>query len=58
MADNEEDMMDDVAVEDSDNARDLTSGIVIVTSVMLLLAIFVMLKAFAKFYAIGPLAGN
>lgn len=40
--------------EPADNARDLTSGLVITTFVVLLLALVVMEMALAKWFEIGP----
>lgn len=49
---------EDVAVEaeDLDNARDLTSGLVITTTLTLLGALVVMLYAMNTYFAIGPFA--
>jgi hypothetical protein len=44
-------------VEPRDNAADLTSGLVLTTTVLLLLSIWVVFVALDKFYARGPLAG-
>ena len=56
--DDADDMDDlDVFEEEVDNAVALTSGIVVVTTVCLLAAIFVMFVALEKFHAVGPMAG-
>ncbi len=55
MADFDDDL--DLDQEESDNARDLTSGIVITTTVLLLGAMLVMFMALNKYFAVGPFAG-
>ena len=57
MAYDEMDEMDDgVFEEETDNAKALTSGIVITTSVCLILAFFVCLYALDKYFQVGPMA--
>ena len=48
----------EVAAEDMDNARDLTGGLVLTTTLTLLGALVVMLMAMDKFFALGPFAGQ
>ena len=55
MADAELDVLDDVEMlEEEDNARALTSGLVIATTVVLLVAFFMMEKALGNWFAVGP----
>ena len=50
---------DDVALEaEADNAKDLTSWLVIATTVMLLLAFFAMQMALGHWYNIGLFGGK
>lgn len=58
MADEELDVLDDVEMleEEEDNARALTSGLVIATTVVLFVAFFMMEKALGNWFAVGPLA--
>ena len=48
----------EVAEEQPDNAADLTSGLVMVTFGILLLAIFVMEKALANYFDVGFFGGG
>lgn len=58
MADEELDVLDDVEMleEEEDNAKALTSGLVIATTVVLLVALFMMEKALGNWFAVGPFA--
>ena len=58
MADEELDVLDDVEMleEEEDNARALTSGLVIETTVVLFVAFFMMEKALGAWGAVGPFA--
>lgn len=47
----------DVFEEETDNAVALTSGLVITTTVCLVLAFFVCFMALNKYFQVGPLAG-
>lgn len=61
MAADDLDLIDDdlevLTEEEEDNARALTSGLVIGTSVILLIALFVMLSALGDKFGVGPFAG-
>ena len=57
MAEYDDDLDLDLEEEESDNARELTSGIVITTTVLLLGAMLVMFVALNKYFAVGPFAG-
>ena len=59
MADQDLEELEDVELVETaeDNARDLTSGLVITTFVMSLLAMVFMLMALGKWYAVGPFKG-
>ncbi|MAB91207.1 MAG: hypothetical protein VX913_15950 [Planctomycetota bacterium] len=58
MADEELDVLDDVEMleEEEDNAKALTSGLVIGTTLVLLVAFFMMEKALGAWFAVGPFA--
>ncbi|MCB9834239.1 MAG: hypothetical protein H6807_17380 [Planctomycetes bacterium] len=51
-----DEMDDGVFEEEVDNARALTSGIVITTSICLLLACIVVFYALDKYFQVGPMA--
>ncbi len=55
----DDDDMDDLDVfeEETDNAVALTSGLIIMTTVCLLAAIFVMFAALSEIHGVGPMAG-
>ena len=54
-----EDIQDiEIVEEDVDNARDLTSGVVITPTVVLIMAIVPVLMALGDLYEIGPFSGN
>ena len=50
--------LDEVEIldEDIDNARDFTSGVVITTTIILIAAFMVVMKALGDFYNVGILA--
>jgi len=52
------DVLEDVELleSDEDNARDLTSGLVIVTTVALALGFLMMEMALGKWFGVGPFA--
>ncbi|MAE95262.1 MAG: hypothetical protein CL910_11430 [Deltaproteobacteria bacterium] len=60
MADEELDLLDDVEMleGEEDNARDLTSGIVFATTGALVIALFIMEKALAAWFNVGPFANT
>ncbi len=57
MAEFDDDLDLDPEQDESDTARDLTSGIVITTTILLLGAMLVMFMALNKYFAVGPFAG-
>lgn len=59
MADSELDVLDDVEMleGEEDNARALTSGLVIATTLMLVLAWVMMEMALGEHFGVGPFAG-
>ena len=59
MADYENEELDDVYEEvDEDNAAALTSGLVLTTSLLLCIAIFITFKALDTYFGVGPMASN
>jgi len=58
MADSELDVLDDVEMleGEEDNARALTSGLVIATTVVLVLALVMMEMALGEHFDVGPFA--
>jgi hypothetical protein len=47
---------EEVIIEERDPAADLTSGLVLTTTGLMLVALIVVFKALANYFALGPLA--